>query len=254
MNFFTNPDWFGRPGPFAYNTEYIIAIVLLISLAFVLPCLLRKKQASTIKKVLIALWIVAVVLDVTKYTYSFVSNLSSASPRIENMDFPLWTCSMFLYLMPIALFCKNEKVSRACLAFVCSISFFAGIVNFAIPAEESLFSFFGLHKIIYHYILMLTPAIMLGTGYFKFQLKDILGIMIVFAIFGVPVYVFNVIFKQDYMFTYDGSWLPIDVSFIPSKALYTLIAIVAYAAVAMMVIGIDIGLRKLFKKKTVNNN
>ncbi len=254
MNFFTNPDWFGRPGPFAYNTEYIIAIVLLISLAFVLPCLLRKKQTSTIKKVLIALWIVAVVLDVTKYTYSFVSNLSSASPRIENMDFPLWTCSMFLYLMPIALFCKNEKVSRACLAFVCSISFFAGIVNFAIPAEESLFSFFGLHKIIYHYILMLTPAIMLGTGYFKFQLKDILGIMIVFVIFGVPVYVFNVIFKQDYMFTYDGSWLPIDVSFIPSKALYTLIAIVAYAAVAMMVIGIDIGLRKLFKKKTVNNN
>lgn len=254
MNFFTNPDWFGRPGPFAYNIEYIIAIVLLISLAFVLPILLRKKQTSTIKKVLLALWIVAVVLDVTKYAYSFVSNLSSGSPSIANMDLPLWTCSMFLYLMPIALFCKNEKVSRACLAFICSISFFAGIVNFAIPAEESLFSFYGLHKIIYHYMLMLTPAIMLGTGYFKMQLKDIFGIMIILVIFGVPVYVFNAIFKQDYMFTYDGSWLPIDVSFIPSKALYTLIVIVVYAAVAMMVIGIDIGLRKLFKKKTVNNN
>lgn len=254
MNFFTNPDWFGRPGPFAYNIEYIIAIVLLISLAFVLPILLRKKQMLTIKKVLISLWIVALVLDATKYIYSLVSNLSSGSPNIANMDFPLWTCSMFLYLMPIALFCKNEKVSRACLAFICSISFFAGIVNFAIPAEESLFSFFGLHKIIYHYILMLTPAIMLGTGYFKLQLKDILGIMIILMIFGLPVYVFNAIFKQDYMFTYDGSWLPIDVSFIPSKALYTLIIVVVYAAVAMMVIGIDIGLRKLFKKKTVNNN
>jgi hypothetical protein len=103
-------------------------------------------------------------------------------------------------------------------------------------------------------MLMLTPAIMLGTGYFKMQLKDIFGIMIILVVFGVPVYVFNAIFKQDYMFTYDGSWLPIDVSFIPSKALYTLIVIVMYAAVAMMVIGIDIGLRKLFKKKTVNNN
>ena len=41
MNFFTNPDWFGRPGPFAYNTEYIIATILLVVLAFIFPILRR---------------------------------------------------------------------------------------------------------------------------------------------------------------------------------------------------------------------
>ena len=41
--FFESNDWFGRPGPFAYNTEYIIFIVLSIVFAFVLPILLRKK-------------------------------------------------------------------------------------------------------------------------------------------------------------------------------------------------------------------
>ena len=147
--------------------------------------------------------------------------------------------------MPIALFCKNEKATRACAAFICTISLFAGLVNFAVPCDESLFSFFGLHKTLYHYILMLTPAIMLGTGYIKLKLKDFLPIMIVLIVFGIPVYVFNVITKQDYMFTYDGSWLPIDVSFISFKPLYTLLSLIVYALLALLIIGIDIGVRKL---------
>jgi len=251
MNFFTNPDWFGRPGPFAYNLEYIIAIVVLIALSFILPIFLRKKETKAVRKVLIVLWIVAVALDLTKYGYNWISNLLKGPvSSIGNLDFPLWTCSMFLYLMPIVLFSKHEKVSRACAAFICTISFFAGIVNFAIPAEESLFSFYGMHKIIYHYILMLVPAIMLGTGYFKPKFKDIASIMIVFIIFGIPVYIFNALFQQDYMFTYDGSWLPFDASFISSKPLYTFLALIAYALLALLVIAIDVGLRKLCQKKT----
>ena len=250
MNFFTNPDWFGRPGPFAYNLEYIIFIALSLIMAVVIPILLRKKSTKTIKMILIVLWAVAVFLDILKYGYSWISNIVNGTFTVNNLDFPLWTCSMFLYLMPIVFFCKNEKVSRACAAFICTISFFAGMVNFAIPCEESLFSFYGLHKTLFHYILMLTPAIMLGTGYFKLKLKDIFGIMIVFAIFGVPVYIFNAIFKMDYMFTYDGSWLPIDASFISFKPLYTLLVIVVYALVALLFIGIDVGVRKIFKKKS----
>ena len=42
--FFESNDWFGRPGPFAYNTEYIIFIVLSLVFAVVLPILLRKKR------------------------------------------------------------------------------------------------------------------------------------------------------------------------------------------------------------------
>jgi hypothetical protein len=97
---------------------------------------------------------------------------------------------------------------------------------------------------------MLTPAIMLGTGYIKLKFKDVFGIMAVLIIFGIPVYIFNFIFKQDYMFTYDGSWLPIDVSSISSnKPLYTLLCLVIYAFIAVLVVGIDNGVRKLSKKK-----
>ena len=250
MNFFTNPDWFGRSGPFAYNTEYIVFMVLAIALAFILPVLLRKTQARTIKIVLISLWAVAVLLDVLKYGYNWISNLSKGTVVMANLDFPLWTCSMYLYLMPIALFCKNEKISRACSAFICTISLFAGLVNFAVPSSDSLFSFYGMHKTVYHYILMLTPAIMLGTGYIKLKLKDILGVMAVFVIVGVPVYIFNVIFKCDYMYTYNGSWLPFDASFISIKPLYTIVSLVSYALLTLLIIGIDIGVRKLFKKKS----
>ena len=249
MNFFTNPDWFGRPGPFAYNLEYIVFIVLAIVFAFVLPILLRKKDKKTIKTTLMILWIIAVCLDLLKYGYSLIYNICNDSLSLQTLDLPLWTCSMFLYLMPITLFCKNEKVSRASTAFICTISFFAGMVNFAIPCEESLFSFYGLHKTVFHYILMLTPAVMLGTGYIKLKLKDLIPVMLVLIVFGIPVYVFNAIAQQDYMFTYDGSWLPIDVSFISCKPLYTALVLIVYAVLALLVIGIDIGVRKLYKKK-----
>ena len=251
MKFFTNPDWFNRPGPFAYNIDYIIFIVLAIAFAFVLPIILKKAKQKTIKITLIALWGVAVVLDALKYGYGLISNLSNGVKGVANYDIPLWTCSMFLYLMPFVLFCKNEKISRACSAFICTISFFAGLVNFAVPCDDSLFSFYGMHKTVYHYILMLTPAIMLGTGFIKLKLKDVLGVMIVFMVFAVPVYVFNAVYKQDYMFTYNGSWLPFDASAIFTiKPLYTLLSIVAYAVVTLLFIGIDIGVRKLFKKKS----
>ena len=250
MNFFENPDWFGRPGPFAYNLEYIIFIVLAVAFAFIAPILLRKKDKKTIKTILIVLWAVAVFLDLLKYGYSLINNIVNHTLSIETLDVPLWTCSMFLYVMPIALFGKNEKVKRACAAFICTISFFAGIVNFAIPCDVSLFSFLGLHKTVFHYILMLTPSIMLGTGYIKLSIKDFIPTMIVLIVFAVPVYVFNAFTKQDYMFTYDGSWLPIDASFISFKPLYTLLVLIVYALLALMVIGIDIGIRKLCKKKT----
>ena len=250
MNFFTNPDWFGRPGPFAYNTEFIICAILLVALTFIIPILLRGKEQKTIKTILIVLWSVAVFLDLLKYGYSLISNIVSGTLTLATLDVPLWTCSMFLFLMPIALFCKKEQIARACMAFICSISFFAGIINFAMPCDESLFSFLGLHKTLYHYMLMLTPAIALGCGYFKLKLQDMGGIMATLVIFGIPVYVFNVITKQDYMFIYDGSWLPIDMStVIPFKPLYTLLSLVLYALVALMMIGIDIGVRKLAKKR-----
>ena len=250
MNFFTNPDWFGRPGPFAYNAEFIICALLLVALTFIIPILLRKKENAPIKTILIVLWGVAVFLDLLKYGYSLISNIVNHTLSLATLDVPLWTCSMFLYIMPIALFSKREKLSRACMAFICSISFFAGFINFAMPCEESLFSFLGLHKTIYHYILMLTPAIALGCGYFKLKLKDLSGIMATLVIFGIPVYIFNAITKQDYMFTYDGSWLPVDMStVITVKPLYTLLSLVLYALVALMMIGIDVGVRKLASKK-----
>ena len=249
MGFFTNHDWFGRPGPFAYNVDYIVAIILFLALAVALPIFLRKAKKETIKKVLIGLWATNFVLDAVKYCHGWISDLSSGMTSVGDLDFPLWTCSMFLYLMPIVLFVKNEKIKRACTGFICTISLFAGIVNFAVPASDSLFSFYGMHKFVYHAILMLTPAIMLGTGYFKPKFKDITGIMITFIILAIPVYVFNVVFQQDYMYTYDGSWLPFDASFISFKPLYTVVAVAGYALLALLVIAIDMGIRKLSQKR-----
>ena len=49
MNFFTNPYWFGRPGPFTYNVDYIMATILFLALAIALPIFLRKANEVELK-------------------------------------------------------------------------------------------------------------------------------------------------------------------------------------------------------------
>ena len=239
LNFFTVEDWFNRPGPYGFNLERIL-FVLLCALLSVFVLIQVKNKGMDAKKTLIFFWLFAVGIDLIKFVfynaYVIVNDLG-----FDQTELPLWTCSIYLFAMPLSLFSKNEKVKDACNGFICSISMLGGFINFLF-SRESLFSFLGLHTFVYHFILLITPIVMLVSGYYKPKFKDYVGAVLIFVIYAIPVFVFDNIFQQDYMFIYDGSWFGPAADFaalMPHKLIWTFVCILGHALVATLMIYIE---------------
>lgn len=236
LSFFSNQDWFGRSGPFGYNTEKIIFIIITMLLCVFIPMRLKGKGNGA-KKTLIAFWIFALTLDIVKYifynAYCYINDFS-----LSRYELPFWTCTIFLTILPLSLFSNNEKIKASCNAFICSISFVGGIVNYLFP-QESIFSFMGLHTFLYHFILTIVPLIMLISGYYKPKFKHCLGAVTIFIVYAIPVFIIDNMFEFDYMFIYNGTWLgPLSklAALIPYNILWTLICLIGHIIVAALIV------------------
>ena len=239
LNFFGVPDWFGRPEPYGFNLERIIFALIFVSLCVFIP-LMIKRNVKAAKKAILCFWIFAVVLDVIKYIFYNAYCISSNLP-FDKLEFPLWTCSIYLFVVPLSLFNKNQRIKYACNGFICSISMLGGFINFLFPSE-SLFSFMGLHTFLYHFALLITPIIMLSSGYYRPKLNHFKGAFLIFIIYGIPVFIYNSIFAQDYMFTYDGSWFgPMAglAELMPHRLVWTAVCVTGHAIVTMLMILIE---------------
>ena len=141
LDFFSNKDWFNRPEPFGFNLERIIFLLICFLISIFLVIKLKNDVKAT-KKVIFFFWLFAIIIDLLKYIF-YNSYCVKNGLSFDSLEFPLWTCSIYLFVVPISLFTKNQKINDACNAFICSISMIGGIINFIFPTE-SLFSFMGL--------------------------------------------------------------------------------------------------------------
>ena len=248
LDFFGVEDWFGRSEPFGFNIERIVLLSLCILACCIVPILLRNRPKAT-RRVLLGLWIAALILDLIKYifynAYCVVNNLP-----FNALELPLWTCTIYLYALPLSIFSKNEKIKNACTAFLCSISMLGGFFNFLFPTD-SVFSFMGLHTCLYHFILLITPLIMLISGYYKPQVNHFKGALVVFVAQAVPVYIFDSIFVQDYMFIYNGLWFgPLSAIAVamPHRIVWTIVCLIGHVLVTALMLYLESLLTKNRKK------
>ncbi len=253
MWFWDVGDWFGRSGPYLFNAEHIIFLVLVTFVGGIfLPLLLRKAEEKTIRKILIGLWIFALVIDIIKWGSIWVDDIVNHEEFSVGGQLPLHFCSMFLYVMPFMLFCKNQKVKTAVANFICTVSMLMGYMAMYLSTwmmnNFSLFSFPGMHTMLYHAVLFIVPMIMLITGYYKPKWKDMLGGMAVFGIIAVIMIIFDNIFTVDYMYLYDESSLG-TFHFIsqnvPHRFIWTGIAVLGYLASVALILSCIMGIQKL---------
>ena len=250
LDFFSDKDWFNRPEPYGFNLERIIFILICIFVSVFLIIKLKKDVNAT-KKVILSFWIFSVILDLIKYIF-YNSYCIKNGLSFDKLEFPLWTCSIYLFVVPLSLFNKNQKIKDACNAFICSISMIGGFINFLFPSE-SLFSFMGLHTFLYHFMLLITPIIMLSSGYYKPNFNHYKGAILIFIIYAIPVFIYNNIFEQDYMFTYDGSWFGPMADFaaiMPHRFIWTITCVLGHILATILMIFIESELIKKMSVKT----
>jgi hypothetical protein len=239
LDFFSNKDWFNRPDDFGFSLERIIFLLVCFIIS-VLLIIHIKKDIKAAKHTILSFWIFSVIIDLLKYIFYNSYCIKNNLP-FDSFEFPLWTCSIYLFVVPLSLFAKNLTIKNACNAFICSLSMIGGIINFIFPTD-SLFSFMGLHTFLYHFMLLITPIIMLTSGYYKPKFNHSIGAIIIFIMYAIPVYIFNSIFELDYMFIYNGSWFgPMAefASMMPHRIIWTIVCVLGHILVTILMIFIE---------------
>ena len=250
MNFFDAHDWLNRPGPkYAFKLDHILFIVIGLLIGVVLCFLLRKKDKKVTKIVLISLWAIAVAVEVFYYTVIYVQCIVDPEhhPFVLDSMLPFHSCLMFLYVFPFALFAKNELVKKCAMNFSVVINMIIGFITLFVgcpPVGFSAFSFPGVQSLVEHLIIVIAPLIMVVTGYYDLQLKDLKYGLVLFGILSLFMWTFDAIAHCDYFYFYDGHTFPVFkvISENVHHLVWTLIVVSCYvitgAAMHFLIVGI----------------
>lgn len=212
MHFFTSRDWFNREPPFAFTLEHFLFIIIAMSVGVLLGILLRKKEKKTIKIVLISLWVFALVIETIYYASLYIRcGLGQISFNHRTM-LPLHSCSMFMYIFPLAMFVKNKYIKTAANNFLIAVNMIMGFITLFVGCvndNASVFSFNGMQTLIYHALIVIVPMIMVITNYYDVKKWDIKWGMILFLSLAFSMWIFDLIAGCDYFYIFDGTTFPV---------------------------------------------
>ena len=255
MNFFESHDWLNRPGPtYAFKLDHILFAVIGLLIGVSLCFFLRKKDKKTIKIVLIAIWAFAVAIELFYYGYLYISCINGSKTfDIEKM-LPFHSCLMFLYVFPVAMFCKNQIIKTAACNFLVVINMIIGFITLFVgcpPVGDSALSFPGFQSLVLHLIIVIVPLLMVVTGIYDIQLTDIRLGLLAFATLGLTMWIFDAITGCDYFYFYDGHTFPVlkVISENVPAIVWTLIVVFCYTFTGCAIHFLIIGIKYLINKK-----
>lgn len=250
MDFFASHDWLNRPGPsYAFKLDHILFIVIAMLIGVALCFLLRKKDKKVIKATVISLWGIAVASEIFYYIITIILCVTDPENHHFTIDgsLPLHSCSMFLYIFPIAIFSKKRIVKTATMNFLVVINMIIGFITLFVgcpPGGYSALSFPGVHTLLWHSIIVIVPLIMVVTNYYDIQIQDLKYGLALFGILSLIMWIFDAIAHCDYFYFYDGHTFPV-FKFISENVphiVWTLIVVSSYvitgAAIHFLIIAI----------------
>ena len=248
----------GYHGQDYWGTAHLIFMILATIAIIVLPILLRKTKEKHIDMFLKILSVSIVVLEIIKITWETAWDLNTGGSFNWDGLLPLYTCSMFLFMLPIAAFAKG-KIKRMALAWLSTIGIFAGLTNFYLPPILNTYPFWTFASFLslnFHFWMVFTGIFLSVTGYYKAKWSDTVTAWIPLALFSVIVIPANYILQDlgyypDYMLYMHGNGAPIlpDIStfFINNgmQFVFTLIMLFGYMLISGLFVAIHIGIRTL---------
>jgi len=138
--------------PPAYGVFHITLIVLGMTLAVSLAWLCRNFDEKKNKILLLCFSGVLIASEIFKQLFLFYVVENNA---ISWGEFPFQMCSMPMYLCPLAVFCKNERVKRAVYGFMMCFNMLGGFAGVFEPSGVFLDQVaLTVHAIAWHYSLV----------------------------------------------------------------------------------------------------
>ena len=146
--------------PQVYGLFHIFFLLVMISTTILLVHHFRDSSAKVMKRIVLISWIILVVFEVIK---QFMFSYQDGRLVYNWGAFPYQFCETPLYVMPILILTKNEKLSKACISFLSTYAFFAGLAVMLWPSTVlSTFVFLSIRTMIQH-------GIQVAIGIFLFS-------------------------------------------------------------------------------------
>ena len=214
--------------------------------------LLRKTSHKKIDILLKALAVAIPFLDILKITIESYYDIAGGHGFNFSGLIPLYTCSIFVYSLPIAAFGKG-KVREYSLSFITTLGIFSGLTNFVMAPILNTYPFFNFHTVIslnLHFWMVFTGVFLIATGYYVPRWADIFKSMVpltAMSILAIPVdYALSAYYgwSVDYMLYYSGNGAPLLPDLANALAsrglrpIFTLIIFVMYIVIAAIIVSI----------------
>ncbi len=242
--FFTHKDFLPPAGEVPgtlFTPLHLLLSMLLLALVIVLAVMMgRRRDERLLRRVLMGIWIVAVVWEASKILWE---TFGGAKVALElGGVLPLYPCSVFMLALPLIIF-GGRRARLAGGGYLCTIGLLGALINFFYPvnvlSRYSCFSFADLHTLLYHGAMLFCCLLLLVSGYHRYSHARTLGECFLPALplllWSIPANVVNYsAINSDYMFFKCNSFfLPSLVGSL-SDGVTTLILYLLYAALPTM--------------------
>ena len=172
-NFFTHKDFLPPAGEIAgtlFTPLHFIFAAVVLGLIIILAIRLSKAQEKTIRICFGVIWGILVVWEIAKILWE---TYGGATVRFEwGGILPLYPCSIFLYALPFAVFCRGKLRYMGC-GYICTVGLGGAAINFFYPANilsnYSCISFAGFHTFFFHGSMLFCVLVMLLSGYHSYK-------------------------------------------------------------------------------------
>lgn len=249
------------PIPKPYGLFHLFFWVATIVIGVILATKLRTPDEKTVRRILLAMGIVCVVLEIYKQiVMNFSYEYGVFTFDYQWYIFPYQFCSTPMYVQLLAGLIKKERAHRSLISYLATYSIFAGLCVMFYP-NIVFTSTVGINiqTMVCHASMLTIGIFLYGSGYVKAEIKTLLRAIPVFVIalaLAIAMNEFVVlggiigegdVFNMFYFSRYFPSDLPI-YSIIHQSLPYALsliIYIIGFTAAALIVLLLAMGITKL---------
>ena len=251
--FFTYKDFLeGYNGQDYMGAEQFVFLGIATLAIILISVFLRKVSHKKIDIFLKVLAVIIPVLEVLKISIESYYDIKGGYGFNFSGLLPLYTCSLFIYTLPVAAFAKG-KARECCLSFLTTIGIFAGLTNFVMAPILNTYPFFNFHTFVslnFHFWMVFTGIFLIATKYYVPKWFDIVKGMIPLAILSliaIPVdYALSAYYgwSVDYMLYYSGNGAPLlpelanQLASAGLRPIYTGIVFALYGVIAAIIVAI----------------
>ena len=163
----------GDVGPGMFSWFHFLWLGIMVIACVVMGLTVARKHSVKADRITISVFSVILIgCEVFKQLFLFYVIEGGA---VSWGEFPFQMCSMPMYLCPLAVFTKNERLRRACYGFMMCFNLIGGLAGAFEPSGIFLDQIpLTVHAILWHYSLVYNSSYMLPnailTGFFAFVL------------------------------------------------------------------------------------